>query len=74
MGNTCKSMAVSFQCMTKSTTSKIKIKIKKENHLFQASFTACAQQSHNMVMLHNKKGCSILIIIFLSLPPVVESF
>ena len=34
MGNTCKPMAVSFQCMTKFTTNKkkikIKIKIKKE--------------------------------------------
>ena len=29
MGNTCKPMAVSFQCMTKSTTNKIKKK--KEN-------------------------------------------
>ena len=29
MGNTCKPMAVSFQCMTKSTTNKKKIKIKK---------------------------------------------
>ena len=29
MGNTCKPMAVSFQCMTKSTTNK-KIIIKKE--------------------------------------------
>ena len=28
MGNTCKPMAVSFQCMTKSTTNKKKIKIK----------------------------------------------
>ena len=28
MGNTCKPMAVSFQCMTKSTTNK-QIKIKK---------------------------------------------
>ena len=28
MGNTCKPMAVSFQCMTKSTTNK---KIKKKN-------------------------------------------
>ena len=27
MGNTCKPMAVSFQCMTKSTTNKIKKKI-----------------------------------------------
>ena len=30
MGNTCKPMAVSFQCMTKSTTNKKKIK-KKHN-------------------------------------------
>ena len=29
MGNTCKPMAVSFQCMTKSTTNKKKIKNKK---------------------------------------------
>ena len=31
MGNTCKPMAVSFQCMTKSTTKKINKK-KKKNH------------------------------------------
>ena len=30
MGNTCKPMAVSFQCMTKSTTNKKKIIIKKK--------------------------------------------
>ena len=30
MGNTCKSMAVSFQCMTKSTTIKKKEKKRKE--------------------------------------------
>ena len=29
MGNTCKTMAVSFQCMTKSTTNKKKKKKKK---------------------------------------------
>ena len=29
MGNTCKPMAVSFQCMTKFTTNKIKLKKKK---------------------------------------------
>ena len=28
MGNTCKPMAVSFQCMTKSTTNKRKLKKK----------------------------------------------
>ena len=30
MGNTCKPMAVSFQCMTKFTTNKKKIKKKRE--------------------------------------------
>ena len=30
MGNTCKPLAVSFQCMTKSTTNKKKINKKKE--------------------------------------------
>ena len=32
MGNTCKPMAVSFQCMTKSTTIKKKKKVKKKNN------------------------------------------
>ena len=36
MGNTCKPMAVSFQCMTKSTTNKKKIK-KKINKYRQAA-------------------------------------
>ena len=31
MGNTCKPMAVSFQCMTKFTTNKKKKKLKKNN-------------------------------------------
>ena len=35
MGNTCKPMAVSFQCMTKFTTNKKKIKIKKKKNLLQ---------------------------------------
>ena len=33
MGNTCKPMAVSFQCMTKSTTIKIIIIIKKKKKI-----------------------------------------
>ena len=33
MGNTCKPMAVSFQCMTKSTTNKKKKKKKKKRYL-----------------------------------------
>ena len=32
MGNTCKPMAVSFQCMTKFTTNKKKEKEKKRTH------------------------------------------
>ena len=37
MGNTCKPMAVSFQCMTKSTTNKNK-KIKKREMLVKINF------------------------------------
>ena len=36
MGNTCKPMAVSFQCMTKFTKNKKKIKKKKETHFKQS--------------------------------------
>ena len=40
MGNTCKPLAVSFQCMTKSTTNKKKNKIKiKIEVLTQAQYT-----------------------------------
>ena len=45
MGNTCKPMAVSFQCMTKSTTieklkkNKIKKRLKKMNLLCSHVFT-----------------------------------
>ena len=35
MGNTCKPMAVSFQCMTKSTTNKKKKKQKKKENGIQ---------------------------------------
>ena len=34
MGNTCKPMAVSFQCMTKSTTIKKKEREKKRTHIY----------------------------------------
>ena len=37
MGNTCKPMAVSFQCMTKFTTNKKKIKKKKKELFFATS-------------------------------------
>ena len=37
MGNTCKPMAVSFQCMTKSTTKKKK----KNNHMSKCPFAIC---------------------------------
>ena len=39
MGNTCKPMAVSFQCMTKSTTNKKKIKKKDRSASLQGSTT-----------------------------------
>ena len=39
MGNTCKPMAVSFQCMTKSTTNKKKNKKKKLKRV-KATFLA----------------------------------
>ena len=39
MGNTCKPMAVSFQCMTKSTTKKKKKKKKKKKQLLGAHGT-----------------------------------
>ena len=37
MGNTCKPMAVSFQCMTKSTTNKKKEKKEKKYLLWNAN-------------------------------------
>ena len=39
MGNTCKPMAVSFQCMTKSTTNKKKKKKKKKKRNYQTMCT-----------------------------------
>ena len=44
MGNTCKPLAVSFQCMTKSTTNKKKKKEKKKKkkNIFLFMFFKCA--------------------------------
>ena len=39
MGNTCKPMDVSFQCMTKSSTNKKKIKLKKKKNSCKNSAT-----------------------------------
>ena len=50
MGNTCKSMADSFQCMTKHTT--IKNKKKKEKEIRKKNF------------FKNKKAISDLLIVF----------
>ena len=50
MGNTCKSMADSFQCMTKHTT--IKNKKKKEKEI------------RKKIFLKNKKAISDLLIVF----------
>ena len=45
MGNTCKPMAVSFQCMTKSTTNKKKLKNeKKKANIMQP----CEQMLNNI--------------------------
>ena len=41
MGNTCKPMAVSFQCMTKFTTNKKKKKKKKKKEIMAAD-TVCS--------------------------------
>ena len=43
MGNTCKSMAVSFQCMTKSTTIKKKEKKRKEKETLKKKQTLSAE-------------------------------
>ena len=55
MGNTCKPMAVSFQCMTKSTTNKkikkIKIKIKKKYHLQHLKSQLIVKESAMVVTL-----------------------
>ena len=54
MGNTCKPMAVSFQCMTKSTT--IKTKLKKKNEILPFAVT-------RMDLKGNKdRYCIILLI------------
>ena len=59
MGNTCKPMAVSFQCMTKSTTIKKIIIIKKEagqviwySHVFQ--------HFPQFIVIHRVKGFGVV--------------
>ena len=53
MGNTCKPMAVSFQCMTKSTTIKIIIikKMKKKSSVkrIQSCMLICIMYSHSYI-------------------------
>ena len=50
MGNTCKPMAVSFQCMTKSTTQKkiIIIKYKWNNQKKKTVFNDSSIHAHNI--------------------------
>ena len=49
MGNTCKPMAVSFQCMTKSTTIKKIIIIKKKICYFKLFEKKCPSKQVNAV-------------------------
>ena len=54
MGNTCKPMAVSFQCMTKSTANKNNNNKKKKRYLYQIAISR-----NNFILLresylHNK--------------------
>ena len=56
MGNTCKPMAVSFQCMTKFTTSKKKKKEKKKTEIDSQTrdIVVITEESKGLVMLAMK--------------------
>ena len=47
MGNTCKPLAVSFQCMTKSTTNKKKNGVKKKNSMACQQYTISGESYLN---------------------------
>ena len=47
MGNTCKPMAVSFQCMTKSTTNKKKLK-KELKNLMESFLYLCIHYTYKI--------------------------
>ena len=46
MGNTCKPIAVSFQCMTKSTTNKKRKKKEKKRNMKKKSMSQPAEKFH----------------------------
>ena len=57
MGNTCKPMAVSFQCMTKSTTNKKKITLSERSHSHKKirSYDSNYRTFQNQQIYNNKK-------------------
>ena len=57
MGNTCKPMAVSFQCMTKSTTNKKKNKKNKNKKKRNVCGEIFANSSNQ---LHSKTGSTLV--------------
>ena len=62
MGNTCKLMAVSFQCMIKSTTIKKKEKKKKLNHSPVLIIHTCALNSYPCVVHRNlRQGIQVTL-------------
>ena len=72
MGNTCKPMAVSFQCMTKFTTKKKKnMTIKKKNKTpeFLLSFPENCRLSHCDPVLRRKAACIFLFDMHGIVPP-----
>ena len=52
MGNTCKPMAVSFQCMTKFTTNKKNLKIKKNKTLVASSTLPTNSRVHDSKIVY----------------------
>ena len=54
MGNTCKPMAVSFQCMTKFTTNKLINYLKKKLTIENVNITAVGKISS--ILLNNVRG------------------
>ena len=58
MGNTCKPMAVSFQCMTKFTTNKKKLKKKKKKERSSpCAFTATENLQAYLLAAHVSLLC-----------------
>ena len=60
MGNTCKHMAVSFQCMTKSTTHTQKKNVKKKKEKKEAERYECSREDTRPKMNSEVGGESLL--------------